>query len=267
MGRRADRKESSLEETGIIIPGPFIMVSALSQALALLRPSKVNFWLLAIVVLAVLLRLPTLNMGLWFDELASIHEVQVPDLATLISSQYGCTTDLHPPLFLMLLFPIVHFGGTSEIVVRMPSFISGVLLVPAVYWLGKTIHSSSAGLLAAFFAAISPFANYLSCQTRSYSLAMVLTAISLVFFCRLIKSASDKPAFIGFIAVTTLLCYSEYISGLILPSLGIATVLISFRQWRNDATKAEAISTFKPTSFGASRTVAKQNFVVPRSRA
>src|ERR1700722_11769107 len=117
--------------------------------------------LVFLVALMLVLCLPTLKMGLWEDELIQIDSASQPSLLAVWQNMYGRQTDSHPPLSYILLYPVLQTFGVNDIAVRMPSLICGLLLIPAMYWLGRTVHSHRVGLLAAFFAAVSPFENYI----------------------------------------------------------------------------------------------------------
>jgi len=203
------------------------------------RRINVTLLLAAMMVLCMVMLWPTLNMGLWLDELCSLNDVMYPDVQTVVAKMWGRMDDLHPPLYFVPLFACVKLLGVSDLSVRTAPLIFGLLLIPVTYWLGKTVHSRFVGLIAAYFATVSPFANYYDCQSRGYGMAALLTALSLIAFCKL---ADTKPGnkVVPFIAValtTAGLCYTEYISCFILPALGAAAIWI-FLSMRRDPEKA-----------------------------
>jgi hypothetical protein len=204
--------------------------------------------LVGFIVLALVLCWPILNMGIWGDELCSLNDVSLPDVTTVIAKMYGRMDDLHPPLSYVLLFFATKSLGTGEFAMRTPPLLCGLILIALMYCLGKTVHSRQAGLLAAFFAAVSPFADYFACQSRGYALATLLTAVCLIFFCKL--SANDgkskKLSFVIVAATTAMLCYTEYVSCFMLPALGLATLWITLSLYRgNEAEKAQAWPTLQ----------------------
>jgi hypothetical protein len=86
-------------------------------------------------------------------------------------------------------------------------------------------------LVSAFFAAVSPFANYFGCQCRGYSLAALLAALGIAFFCQLVEEKKNSKVTFGACALTlAALCYTEYVGCLLLPALGLAVCLIFLRQ-------------------------------------
>jgi hypothetical protein len=210
------------------------------------RPVNIALLLSGMIVLALIMLWPTLNMGLWLDELCSVNDVAYPDVQTVIAKMWGRMDDLHPPLSYVPLFAAIRLFGLTDLVVRTPPLVCGILLIPVVYWLGKTVHSRMVGLIAAFFATVSPFANYYDCQSRGYSLAALLTALCLITFCKLVDGAKEHKtaAFIGVVLTTAALCYTEYISCFILPALGIATIWICLSMRNDPARSAQALPTF-----------------------
>ncbi len=210
------------------------------------RPINVTLLLAAMMILCMVMLWPTLNMGLWLDELCSLNDVLYPDVQTVVAKMWGRMDDLHPPLYFIPLFACVKLFGVNDLAVRTAPLIFGLLLIPATYWLGKTVHSRFVGLLAACFATVSPFANYYDCQSRGYGMAALLTALALISFCKLAETRPGKKVvpFIGVALTTAGLCYTEYISCFILPSLGIAAIWIYLAMRLDPEKKAQALPTF-----------------------
>lgn len=210
------------------------------------RQVKAGPLLAAMVLLALLMTWPTLNMGLWLDELCSVNDVAYSSASDVIVHMWGRMDDLHPPLSYIPLFACIKLFGLSDLVVRTPPLIFGLLMIPTVYWLGKITHSSRVGLIAAYFATVSPFANYFDCQSRGYSMAAWFTALCLISFIKLVDTTRTnyfKP-FIGVVLCTSALCYTEYISVFILPSLGLATIWICLTMLKEPSKKILARTTF-----------------------
>lgn len=202
------------------------------------RPINVGLLLAAMMLLAFVMLWPTLHMGLWLDELCSVNDVAYSNVQAVIANMWGRMDDLHPPLSYIPLFACIKLFGLSDLVVRTPPVIFGLLLIPTVYWLGKLAHSRWVGLLAAFFATVSPFANYYDCQSRGYSMAAWLTALCLISFIKLVDVNKARPTlpFIGVLVTTAALCYTEYVCVFILPALGLATIWICLRLRSDRAT-------------------------------
>jgi hypothetical protein len=192
------------------------------------RRSTLAF-LVLIFLLALAMRLPTLTMGVWLDECISMFVAKQPTLGQFIAQLQ--VMDFNPPLSHFILRYVIKYFGDDAIVVKLPALISSLLLVPAVYWLGKISLNSKIGLMAAFFAAISPLANYFSCQSRPYSLAMLLSCLSVAFYLKLLDAHSRQPVacLVAFVLITTMLLYTHTVGVVLLGSLFLAYLWLYFR--------------------------------------
>ncbi|HEY9809323.1 MAG TPA: glycosyltransferase family 39 protein [Halomicronema sp.] len=94
----------------------------------------------------------------------------------------------HPPLFFCLIHYWLSLVGKNLLPPSslwvwqlrfLPAFF-GVILIPVIYCLSRIAFSPKAGLLAAFFAAVSPFGVYLSQEARHYTLPILLISFSLL---------------------------------------------------------------------------------------
>jgi len=63
-----------------------------------------------------------------------------------------------PPLFLYLQALSFLLFGPTEVAARLPSLVAGVISVPLIYGLGRSLYGRGVGLLAAWLLAVSPFA-------------------------------------------------------------------------------------------------------------
>jgi hypothetical protein len=153
------------------------LVGDLKRLWISLRPSrdeKLFLWMLLVVVfLGVLSRLAGLWLPLSHDE-AYTTVVFAP-------SVWSAITDYHAPNNHVFHTLLVHLSaeifGLSSWAVRLPAFIAGVLVIPAVYWLGKTIYDKYTGLMAAVLVAFLPVQISYSTNARGYSIVALITLI------------------------------------------------------------------------------------------
>src|SRR6266571_3705522 len=89
---------------------------------------------------AVALRLPGLgDRSLWIDEIATGRSVSQPSLTALLSSlDYN-----QSPLPYLIGWPL-HWLGGGEALLRAPAVVEGILLVPATFWLARSLFGSTA---------------------------------------------------------------------------------------------------------------------------
>jgi mannosyltransferase len=142
-----------------------------------------NFYALALPILLLLLAyfLRILYLGdqpVWYDEIYSIA-VARHSLPEIIGWVYR---DNHPVLYWLILYPVVHFLGDSEFLVRLPSAWMGTVAVALVYTAGKQMFASpQAGLFAALWLAVSPIHVVYSQEARMYA-PLTLFGLASTFF-------------------------------------------------------------------------------------
>lgn len=167
-----------------------------------------------IIVFSAILRLINLNQSLWLDEAINV-------LAAKNNTFWGMITeyvkyDFHPPLYFAILWLWTKFFGYSEIAVRVPSLIFGILTILLVYHIGRKLHSKTLGLIAALLMAVNPLHIYYSQEARMYSLAAFAVCLNYFLFLKLIKG--DRVNFLHLIFTNLLVLSSDYVAYLIIPS-------------------------------------------------
>jgi mannosyltransferase len=142
----------------------------------------IRITLLAILLLAAFLRLYRLDaQSFWNDEGNSARIAE----RTLDLIVEGAAGDIHPPGYYLLLHYWRALFGQSEFALRSLSVAAGLALVVLTYLLGHCLFGKTAGLIAAFLGAISPFAIYYSQEARMYAFLAALAAASTLANCRL----------------------------------------------------------------------------------
>lgn len=131
------------------------------------------FWPL---LLALVLRIPRLFDNLWYDETFTARMASIP-LENLPVAIMG---DVHPPLNYLIQWLTARLLGTSEVALRLPSLVFGLLLVLVTC---RMAHSLLLGRKVAFVAAmvvaIMPAAIYYSNEARQYMLLALLVISTL----------------------------------------------------------------------------------------
>lgn len=168
-----------------------------------------KYVLLLILLFGLILRLFSLNQSLWLDEATSILAAKNFSFQDLILK--FSPGDFHPPLYYLVLKAWIIIFGTSEIAVRILSVLFGVATIFVVYLIGKKLFGFKVGMATAAFLATAPLHIYYSQEARMYSLETLL-AVSIVWFL-----VNEK--WIGFIAATALLLYTDYLPALLIIPL------------------------------------------------
>lgn len=138
---------------------------------------KREYLLLAgITLIAAALRIYHLaHNSIWIDEAWTLHIIQQPFWAIP-------KIDVHPPLFYWLEVGVVKILSETELALRLLPAVFGTLLVPAVYYLGKTVGDWKSGTIAAILIAVSPLMIHHSQDARCYTLALLLFTLTLAFY-------------------------------------------------------------------------------------
>lgn len=163
-----------------------------------------RLWLILILWLAWGLRLFHLGaMSIWWDESLS-YDRALQSLSTILSGairiQNVNTTDLHPPLYFLLLHFAVLAFGLTELALRILSTFANVLTIALVYPTSLLVarvarrHSAArVALPAALFVAISPFYVWYSQEARPYSLVLLWSLLALYALLRATTASAGEP--------------------------------------------------------------------------
>jgi len=143
--------------------------------------------LVLIVLLGTFLRVYNIDSKeLWYDEAFTANIIDQPyqEIFTLSKA------DFHPPLYYMVLKSWVGVWGDTEVSLRFPSVIFGVLTIAVAFYLAQFItKDNKKALWVALFIATNPFLIVYSKEARSYSLmAFLIVLTALVFF----KALQDR---------------------------------------------------------------------------
>jgi 4-amino-4-deoxy-L-arabinose transferase-like glycosyltransferase len=182
------------------------------------------------LILAALLRLLQLGSeSLWWDEALTVAIVRLDwgSFSWVLSHK-----EANMGLYYCLLRLWINLGE-SEFVLRSLSALTGVLGVSLVYVLGKRLFDTKVGLMGAALLATNSFHIQYSQEARGYSLMVLLTALSSLFFLRAIEQSS-RNEWAGYILTATLAVYTHFFSVLVLGAHWVWLVLVRRRNipWR-----------------------------------
>ena len=113
-----------------------------------------------------------------------------------------------PPLGFVLSW-ICDQLGSSPSLIRIPSLIAGVALIPLVAALGRRLGGQRTGLVAALLVAASPFLVFYSVEARSYSLTVALCTASTLLLVRALKDGR-RADWVGYSLLAALALMSHY---------------------------------------------------------
>ena len=162
--------------------------------------------LVAVLLLAAALRLYGLGFeSLWLDEAISVKFANL-GVSEIVE---GSKTDNNFPTYYLLLHYWVAIFGESEVAVRLPSALMGILAVYLVYAIGDRLFGRGTGVVAALLVSVSPYLVLYSQEARVYNLMALAALASFYFLLRLREGEAGLFVQVGYVFSTVLLLYSH----------------------------------------------------------
>lgn len=159
-----------------------------------------KYILLGIIVIASILRLHHLNEippGVNRDEASigftaySLMNTGKDEYGRKLPLSFESFGDWKLPLYIYTTIPFVKIFGLTEIAVRLPSALAGILSVGALYFLTYILFRSEIiGLLAAFSLSIMPWHIHISRVESEAIVAVLLTLIGSIYFLSSLRKQS-----------------------------------------------------------------------------
>ena len=193
-------------------------------------------WLpIIVLLLAFALRVYKLgDQNVWWDEAFSVW-VTRHDIGTLTTIAAG---DTHPPLYYWLLNPWMSAAGPSELAIRFPSAMFGVIAVALVYRLGRHLTADRTrsaqtadlvGALAALLLATSRFHIWWSQEIRMYGLATMWGVASSLALWMALRTRTTRW-WMAFLLTTIAGMYSLYLFAFVLAAQNV--FILRWWLWR-----------------------------------
>ena len=112
------------------------------------------------------------HQSLWIDEQFTLAAAGLPGRI----AWRDLLDNVHGPLHTLAVALAASIGGTSEWVLRLPSALAGIAMVPVLAWLAGRFAGREAAVPAAWLAAGSPFLVWYSQEARNYAFVMLAAA-------------------------------------------------------------------------------------------
>ena len=147
--------------------------------------------LVAVVLLAALLRFPTLSLqSYWDDEGTTVGLMRMGFFHMLSTLPHSEST---PPLYYILAWIWSHVFGTGEAGLRSLSAAAGVGTVVLAHDAGRVLAGKTTGRIAAVLVAVNPLMIWYSQEARAYALAALFCAAGFLFFVRAVDPQGSQP--------------------------------------------------------------------------
>lgn len=132
---------------------------------------------LGLILVALITRLASLNIPLNHDEAYTYN-------AFASGSLWKTVSDYHVPnnhvLLSIMINIVTHLFGNQLWLIRFPTVVAGVLMIPASYWLGMKLYSKETAILSAALVAIFPALIESSVLARGYAVISLITLLLLI---------------------------------------------------------------------------------------
>ncbi|HKW24245.1 MAG TPA: glycosyltransferase family 39 protein [Terriglobales bacterium] len=176
-----------------------------------LSPCLITILLLAIMAAGAVLRFLYLaRKSFWLDEGVSVMLARL-DIANLLHILWRREANM--AVYYGLLRIWLHLGS-GDYFVRSLSAVISVAAIPVIYLLGKRLFSSATGVLAAALFSFHAWQVRYAQEARSYSLYVLLSALSGLFFLAAIEKPTQRR-WRAYVACGVLAIYSHFFAVLV----------------------------------------------------
>jgi uncharacterized membrane protein len=160
-------------------------------------------------LLGIVLRIYTIgNESLWADEGWSFYRGTM-SIGALLNDLFF--NENNPPVYYVFINIWIKIAGDSEIAIRLPSAIFGIILIYCNFRIGELLYDKTVGLWFSFITAISLFFIEYSQEARVYMLFALLASLSMKSYFELqVNNGVSKYA--KYVLWTVLLIYSHVYS-------------------------------------------------------
>jgi mannosyltransferase len=180
---------------------------------------------LALVAWSIYVRSRAFALAYWIDEGLSVGIARHSffDIPGVLRQ------DGAPPLYYMLLHFWTGIFGTDEYDTHALSLVFSTLTIPVGLWGGWKLFGRWAGIVTAVLCAANPFLTTYAQETRQYSLVVLLSLLTTVFF--LFVFAQRERRFLPFFAVAlAALLYTHIWAAFVVMATGVVALALMRRQ-------------------------------------
>lgn len=185
--------------------------------------------LLLILILSLGFFLRVYNLSeesIWFDEACTLQSAEKPTLGGVLESVQRL--EGNPPFYYLLMRYWIRIFGDSEFSARFPSVVFGTLSILIVFLIGKELFDDKTALASSLIMSASMLNILYSQEARTYSLFVMLAALSTLYF---IKSLKQNRINVPYVILTIAVLYTHYLAILLLI-LQIFTYILFYKRFK-----------------------------------
>jgi mannosyltransferase len=198
-------------------------------------------WIVALLLAAAsLLRFLFLSRKpFWFDECFSVEIARLSwhDFVRLLWWR-----EANMSLYYLLLRGWLYFGG-SLFLIRGLSVLFSLATLPAIFWLACKLFDRRAGVIAVALMSCNAYSIRYAQEARSYSLFLLLSTLSSVFFIGGLRERSRRNWW-GYVVSSVLAVYAHLFAVLLIAAQWLSLELLTGRQDLQGRTSVFSSSAF-----------------------
>ena len=186
-----------------------------------------NIILFGIILVAITLRLISpLSIPFTHDEFSALFRTHYLTFSELI--EYGVKPDGHPAGVQVFLFYWTKLFGYSEIVVKLPFIIFGIISVFLIYKIAQKWYNSTVGLVCASFVATLQYTVMYSQIARPYISGLFFSLLMVYYWQKIVFEPQKKFYLHGliYIVASSLCAYNHYFSLLFAMIVGLTGLFL-----------------------------------------
>jgi len=160
------------------------------------------------VAVAALARFATLDeQSFWYDEAVTVGLLRM-DFGDMLERIPD--SESTPPLYYTIAWLWAKVFGTGEVGLRSLSALLGTAFVPVAYLIGARAVGVRVGLVVAAFAALNPLLVWYSQEARVYSMLVLVSGLSLLFFIKLLTGDPRRRTLVLWAVVSAVALATHY---------------------------------------------------------
>lgn len=202
-----------------------------------------------ILIASSLIVLPNINReSLWFDEIFSANcYLEVSSIQSMFTEHIF--TDVHPPLYPILVYYWGKITGTSDFTLRLLSYLSILVSFVFSYFLLKKHFTKKVAILFVVLSSFTPGILYYAQEARAYALMYGLSNIlSIIFIIFMVNIKQNKniqnSLLFAYFTLGILVCYTHNFGFILIFSLSMILMGYSIVLHRKNTTFKLFITSF-----------------------
>lgn len=175
----------------------------------------------------------SLQRGIWIDEFFTATYAQHPTIGMVLEDVRR--NEETPPLYFLLVWLWGKGVGTSEVMLRLPSLVFGVLAVGLAVFLVQRWLTNAEARIFAYVMALSPLIARYSTEARVYTLLVLATIGCMAIFEYLYRHPDHMLLMVTYAIIAAMTFLISYLSVAILIAHNLIWITTLFRdrsQWK-----------------------------------